>query len=71
MQQFQTEERYSLETLLPINTLYDHEHGLTQEDVDAANKLVHHIERTRDPLVPQVGDRVRYTTRYGDFTAMP
>ena len=67
MQQFQTEERYSLETLLPINTLYDHEHGLTQEDVDAANKLVHHIERTRDPLVPQVGDRVRYTTRYGDF----
>ena len=67
MQQFQTEERYSLETLLPINTLYDHEHCLTQEDVDMANKLVRHIERTRDPLVPQVGDRVRYTTRYGDF----
>ena len=32
-----------------------------------ANKLVRHIERTRNPLVPQVGDRVRYTTRHGDF----
>lgn len=67
MQQSKTEERYSRETLLPMNTLYDHEHHLTQEDVDAANALVCHIERTRNPLVPQVGDRVRYTTRYGDF----
>ena len=50
-----------------MNTLYDHEHCLTQEDVDAANALVRHIERTRNPLVPQVGDRVRYTTRHGDF----
>ncbi len=50
-----------------MNTLYDHEHYLTQEDVDAANALVRHIERTRNPLVPQVGDRVRYTTRHGDF----
>ena len=67
MQQSKTEERYSRETLLPMNTLYDHEHCLTQEDVDAANALVRHIERTRNPFVPQVGDRVRYTTRYGDF----
>ena len=50
-----------------MNTLYDHEHCLTQEDVDMANKLVRHIERTRNPRVPQVGDRVRYTTRHGDF----
>lgn len=67
MQQSKTEERYSRETLLPINTLYDHIHHLTQTDVDAANALVRHIERTRNPLVPQVGDRVRYTTRHGDF----
>ena len=67
MQQSQTEDRYSRETLLPMNTLYDHEHHLTQEDVDMANKLVRHIERTRNPRVPQVGDRVRYTTRHGDF----
>ena len=67
MQQPKTEDRYSCETLLPMNTLYDHEHCLTQEDVDMANKLVRHIERTRNPRVPQVGDRVRYTTRHGDF----
>jgi len=67
MQQSKTEDRYSRETLLPMNTLYDHKHHLTQEDVDMANKLVRHIEHTRNPLVPQVGDRVRYTTRHGDF----
>ena len=67
MQQSQTEDRYNRETLLPINTLYDHEHHLTQEDVDMANKLVRHIERIRNPRIPQVGDRVRYTTRHGDF----
>lgn len=67
MQHSKTEERYSRETLLPMNTLYDHEHHLTQEDVDMANKLVRHIEHTRNPRVPQVGDRVRYTTRHGDF----
>ena len=67
MQQSQTEDRYSRETLRPMNTLYDHEHHLTQEDVDMANKLVRHIEHTRNPRVPQVGDRVRYTTRHGDF----
>ena len=50
-----------------MNTLYDHEHHLTQEDVDMANKLVRHIEHTRNPRIPQVGDQVRYTTRYGDF----
>ena len=67
MQYFKAEDRYSHETLLPINTLYDQEHCLTQEDVDAANTLVRHIERTRNPLVPQIGDRVRYTTSHGDF----
>ena len=67
MQNSKTEERYSRETLLPINTLYDHEHCLTQEDVDMVNKLVRHIERTRNPRVPQVGDRVRHTSRHGDF----
>lgn len=67
MQYPKTEERYSRETLLTMNTLYDREHHLTQEDVDAANALVRHIEHTRNPLVSQGGDRVRYTTRHGDF----
>ncbi|MFQ6932632.1 hypothetical protein [Alistipes putredinis] len=39
MQQSKAEDRYSCETLLSMNTLYDHEHHLTQADVDAANKL--------------------------------
>ena len=67
MQQSKAEDRYSCETLLSMNTLYDHEHHLTQADVDAANALVRHIEHTRNPRIPQVGDRVRYTTRHGDF----
>ena len=67
MQQSKIENRYSRETLLPINMLYDHIHHLTQADVDAANAWVRHIEHTRNPLVPQIGDRVRYTTRHGDF----
>lgn len=67
MQQSKIENRYSRETLLPINTLYDHIHHLTQADVDAANAWVRHIEHTRNPLVPQIGDRVRYTTHHGDF----
>ena len=67
MQQSKIENRYSRETLLPINTLYDHIHHLTQADVDAANAWVRHIEHTRNPLVPQICDRVRYTTRHGDF----
>ena len=46
MQQSKAEDRYSCETLLSMNTLYDHEHHLTQADVDAANALVRHIEQT-------------------------
>ena len=37
MQQSKAEDRYSCETLLSMNTLYDHEHHLTQADVDAAD----------------------------------
>lgn len=59
--------RYSRETLLPMNTRYDHEYRLTQEDVDAANELARHIECTRSLLIPKIGDRVRYTTSHGDF----
>ena len=55
MQQSKAEDRYSCETLLSMNTLYDHEHHLTQADVDAANALVRHIERTRNPRVPATG----------------
>ena len=43
MQQSKAEDRYSCETLLPMNTLYDHEHCLTQEDVA---KVLHVSQNT-------------------------
>ena len=58
---------YDLQTLLPMNTIYDHEHRLRQEDVDMANDHVFHIERTRSSRQPRIGDRVVYVSRYGDW----
>ena len=58
---------YDLQTLLPMNKSYDHEHHLNQEDVDMANGLVAHIERTRCSRQPKIGDRVVYTSIYGDW----
>lgn len=58
-------KKYTVETLKPLNVLYDHEHGLTQQDVDMANNYVELIERTRSEKSPQVGDRLIYVDRYG------
>ena len=51
--------------------LYDHEHRLTQQDVDMANGYVELIERTRSEKIPQVGDRLIYVDRYGKYYATP
>ena len=32
-----TKNKYTVETLKPLNILYDHKHWLTQQDVDMAN----------------------------------
>ena len=44
-------KKYTVETLKPLNVLYDHEHGLTQQDVDMANNYVeligHALKRVR------------------------
>ena len=32
--------KYTVETLKPLNVLYDHEHWLTQQDVDMVNNYV-------------------------------
>ena len=56
-----------METLKPLNILYDHEHRLTQQDVDMANGYVELIERTRSEKIPQVGDRLIYVDRYGKY----
>ena len=38
---------YTLDTLRALNPLYDHEHGLTQQDVEAVNAMKKYIESTR------------------------
>lgn len=50
-----------------MNASYDHEHRLRQEDVDMVNDHVFHIERTRSSQQPKIGDRVVYTSKYGDW----
>ena len=39
---------YTLDTLRALNPLYDHEHGLTQQDVEAVNAMKKYIDGT-DP----------------------
>ncbi len=56
-----------METLKPLNVSYDHEHWLTQKDVDMANRYVEVIERTRSEVTPQIGDRLVYVTEHGDY----
>lgn len=60
-------KKYTVDTLKPLNVLYDHEHWLTQQDVDMANNYVELIERTRSEKTPQVGDRLIYVDRYGKY----
>ena len=67
MLQQATKEKYGIETLKERNVSYDHEHGLTQEDVDMANNYVELIERTRSEVTPQIGDRLVYVTEHGDY----
>lgn len=56
---------YTLDTLRMLNPLYDYEHRMTEQDVDAVNALRAHIESTRS--FATVGDRIAYTDRYGNF----
>ena len=60
MSQQVTKEKYSIETLRERNVSYDHQHWLTQKDVDMANNYVELIERTRSEITPQIGDRLVY-----------
>lgn len=62
-----TKNKYGIETLKTLNVLYDREHWLTQEDVDMANHYVELIERTRSETTPQIGDRLIYLSRHGDY----
>lgn len=70
MLQTKKEKRYFRETLivLPGNASYDADHRLIQEDVDKINNLVERIESTRSAIKPQAGDRLLYTSKYGDYS---
>ena len=57
-----TKEKNSIETRRERNDSYDHQHRLTQKDVDMANSSVELIERTRSEITPQIGDRLVYVT---------
>lgn len=63
-----TKNKYTLETLLPLNVSYDCEHCLTQSDVDMANTLVELIEQTRTDEHPQVGDLMVHISKHGDYS---
>lgn len=62
-----TKNKYGIETLKRLNVSYDHQHSLTQEDVDMVNSYVELIERTRSEIKPQIGDRLVYVTEHGDY----
>lgn len=62
-----TKNKYTVETLKPLNLSYDSEHWLTQSDVDMANNYVELIERTRSEETPQIGDRLIYVDKYGKY----
>lgn len=62
-----TKNKYGIETLKTLNVLYDREHRLAQEDVDMVNRYVELIERIRSKMTPQVGDRLIYLSRHGDY----
>lgn len=66
-----TKNKYTVETLKPLNILYDHEHWLTQQDVDMANGYVELIERTRSEKTPQKVTDSSMWTDTGSITAMP
>lgn len=45
-----TKNKYTMETLLPLNVSYDRNHILRQQDVDTVNRLVEVIEGSRSSL---------------------
>lgn len=57
---------YTLETLKPLNMIFDSEHRLEQSDVELVNDRIERIKSTRSEN-PCPGDIVEYTDEYGDY----
>lgn len=64
-----TKNKYTQETLLPLNVSYVYDHHLTESDVDMANALVELIERTRTVEHPHSGDLMVHVSKHGDYSA--
>lgn len=58
---------YTLESLKPLNTVFDSEHKLEQSDVEMVNHFIKLIESTRREN-PRSGDIIDYTDEYGDYS---
>ena len=51
----QTKNKYCKETFIRLNYWYDRMHGLVREDIEKANAMVEHIEKTRSNRYPRTG----------------
>lgn len=62
----QTKNKYCKETFIRLNYWYDRMHGLVQEDIEKANAMVEHIEKTRSDRYPRTGDSLFFISGYGE-----
>ena len=62
----QTKDKYCKETFIRLNYWYDRMHGLVQEDIEKANAMVEHIEKTRSSRYPRTGDNLFFVSGYGE-----
>ena len=60
-------KKYTVETLKDINESYDSKYRVTPSDVEKVNQLIEVIESSRNNAIPQVGDIVQFTSKYGDY----
>ena len=58
---------YTLETLKPLNAVFDSEHRLEQSDVDMVNRSIKRIESTRGKT-PLPGDIIEHTDELGIYS---
>lgn len=59
----------SIEQLKEINKFYPYKHDITETETEKANGIIQAIELATKTDKPQPGDKVLYTTKYGDFYA--
>ena len=62
----QTKNKYCKETFIRLNYWYDRMHGLVREDIEKANAMVEHIEKTRSDRYPRTGDSLFFISGYDE-----